>query len=286
MPGPGRRSDPDRDLAPAGCEPGLGSYLGIVLNQGDDIFLIMAFLPFAVGLLVSTPIVAKELESGTAQTAWSLNGSRARWLRRQVWPIATCVSIAVALAAITTDLLARDYLTTGGLALPLLGLHGLPVLARFLAALGLGLLIGSVVPRTLAALVIGGLLCLTLYVGISQALDVWIDAQDASARMEGETRLWTFNGDWQWLAPDGRLITAAEVSDLVPDDLEQADVGLIQPFYTAEWLEERGYQLLPLGIPESEAIEGWYPYDMLLFSIVGVIGIAAAFVVVDRRRPT
>jgi hypothetical protein len=87
-----------------------------------------------------------------------------------------------------------------------------------------------------------------------------------------------------WLTPNGRLLSSEELSALVPDELERADVGLIQPFYSMDWLEERGYEVVPMGIPESQAVDGWYAYDLLLYSTAGVIGTVGAFVVVNRRR--
>lgn len=282
--------------APASCQPALQQYLAILYARGPFdalvgllrmdswIWPVMGILPFAAGVLVSVPIVARELETGTAQTAWSLDGSRRRWLRRRIWPIALVVGLAMLFTAVTTELLAQRHLSDQ--ALPLLGLHGLPVMARLLAAFGLGLLAGAIVRRSLPALVVGSVLCVALSFGVAQALDAWIDAQESLPRMEGETRKWTFNGEWTRIAPDGRFLTPEEVSALVPDELEAADVALEQPIHSGEWLGERGYALVPMGIPDSDAATGWLPYDVLLFSMAGVIAAAAAFVVVDRRRPT
>lgn len=41
------------------------------------------------------PIVARELEARTAQTAWSLSGSRLRWLLRQMAPILILLGVTV-----------------------------------------------------------------------------------------------------------------------------------------------------------------------------------------------
>ena len=59
---------------------GSGILGGTYLNgEGSLPVSVMGALPFLVGLLGGVPIVARELEAGTAQTAWSLNGSRVRW---------------------------------------------------------------------------------------------------------------------------------------------------------------------------------------------------------------
>jgi hypothetical protein len=69
---------------------------GALAVDGEKLFMAMKILPFGVGLLAGVPIVARELEMRTAQTAWSLNGSRLRWLIRQVAPIGGVVALAIA----------------------------------------------------------------------------------------------------------------------------------------------------------------------------------------------
>lgn len=271
--------------APSGCQPIIERYQAILTPQGQDLFRVMGLFPFVVGILAAAPIVARELEAGTAHTAWSLFGSRVRWLGLQVWPVAASVTSAVAFAAITAELVAREMEVLGQAALPLLGLHGIPVLARLLAAFGIALFAGSIVARTLPALVIAAVCCAVLFLGVSQAQETWIRAQAPLPRMDGETRIWAYNGTWRWVAPDGRFLNDAEVSALVPDALEEADAELVQPVNTMEWLGERGYTSIPMGIPEAQAVGGWYPFDLLIHAAAGIGATVAAFVVVNRRRP-
>lgn len=285
--------------APATCQPLLQRYiadlydggplgplfaqsvfnLDPVIPEGAPVWPLMTFLPFAVGLLVGVPLVGRELDEGTAQTAWSLEGSRVRWLAGRIWPVALVVGLAMGLTAVATGLLAQRELVTTSLALPILGFHGLPVMARLIAGFGIGLVTGAIVPRALPALLVGAVLCLALTTAVSWAFDAWLDAQPSGPRVEGEARDWTFDGEWRRITPDGSLITEDEAHRLVPDDL--GGLGSTQ-----EWLEERGYELVPMGIPESDAVAGWSPLDLLLYAGVGVGAVAAAFVVVDRRRPT
>ena len=44
---------------------------------------IVPVFPLVAGLLAGGPIVARELESGTARLAWSLGPSRLRWLAHE-----------------------------------------------------------------------------------------------------------------------------------------------------------------------------------------------------------
>lgn len=55
------------------------------VNSGGILQLsIMGLLPFVVGVFGGIPVVARELEDRTAQTAWWLNGSRVRWLLQRL----------------------------------------------------------------------------------------------------------------------------------------------------------------------------------------------------------
>ena len=53
-----------------------------------------AVFPVVAGLLAGGPIVARELESGTARLAWSLGPSRLRWFVQRAVPILASVLVA------------------------------------------------------------------------------------------------------------------------------------------------------------------------------------------------
>jgi hypothetical protein len=164
------------------------------------------------------------------------------------------------LTAVATELLAQREQVASTLALPILGFHGLPAMARLVAGFGVGLLVGAIVPRSLPALLLGAVLCLALTTGVAWAFDAWLGAQPSQPQLDGNVK-WTANGRWTQVAPDGSLVTDPAAF--------QGDGDYI-----------------PMGIPESDAIESWLPFDLLLYAGIGAVGVAAAFVVVDRRRPT
>jgi hypothetical protein len=90
----------------ADCESGIQVWAQI--NNGHAAMLMAAMLPipFIVGTLAGVPLVAREVESGTAPLAWALAGSRRRWLLMRVGPIAVMVAAALALAGGASALLA------------------------------------------------------------------------------------------------------------------------------------------------------------------------------------
>lgn len=252
----------------------------------------MGILPFALGLLGGVPIVARELEAGTAQTAWSLNGSRLRWLARQVIPIAILLGAAVTFAALAADALQTERALDGYPAFLDLGLHGPLVVIRAFAAFGLGLLVGSMLGRTLPAFVFGIGLTLAVVFAVGQARETWLGSLPAAVierpsanPLEWEVIPGSVATSWGWYTPAGDLISKEEARALataagVPPP-EPSDV---QDTPAAVWLDEHGYRGVSLGVTEEMAL-GWAPYDGITFGLVGLTGIGSAIVLVNRRRP-
>ena len=54
---------------------------------------LLIFLSFAAGLFLGVPIVARELERGTARLAWSLAPSRMRWFLARMLPILVVLAL-------------------------------------------------------------------------------------------------------------------------------------------------------------------------------------------------
>jgi ABC-2 family transporter protein len=57
------------------------------MKNGTDMSLVgflLAFAPLLVGIVFGAPLVAREIEQGTAPLSWALSGSRRRWLLGKV----------------------------------------------------------------------------------------------------------------------------------------------------------------------------------------------------------
>jgi len=247
-------------------------------EEAGKVLAAMAVLPFLVGLLAGVPIVGRELESRTVQTAWSLSGSRLRWLLRQSAPIAILVGVAVAFAASAASVLEATREPWYHSGFSDITLHGPPVVARAFGAFGLGLLLGASLGRTLPAFIVGALVSLVLVANVSAMSSAWLDSQktviaDVSSRESGTWNGWTYGS--AWIAPDGIQLSDEGGFALVPQ-------GEADP---TAWLLDHGYRWVIIGVGEEDAM-GWARYDMLIFGLVGIASVAAAIVVVDRRRPT
>lgn len=268
--------------------------LGSTYLRADGVLpvSVMGLLPFVLGLFGGLPIVARELEDHTAQTAWWLSGSRRRWLLRQLGPIALVLGVAIGIAALVAIPVAEDWVRWyGGERSTLIGLHGPLTVVRAFGAFGVGLAMGALLGRTFPAFVASVALLLMVLVFAGQAHESWLE------RLPLEP-LWTLssaNGQWQpvsgvpravaWGAPDGTVLTPEEAQQRataagVPP--AEADDHVDAP--AAVWLEENGYIELTLGVTDQAAL-GWAPYDAAIFGIVGGVGVTATFVLVNRRRP-
>ncbi|MEU1789752.1 transporter [Streptomyces sparsogenes] len=97
----GRRvvSDSDRPTALAQAYSHLGTYRTPLLTTGR----LMLALPAVIGAFVGAPLVARELESGTATLVWSQSLGRRRWLLATLAvPAAATVAATTLLAALFT----------------------------------------------------------------------------------------------------------------------------------------------------------------------------------------
>lgn len=276
-------------LARAGFEVLGSTYLN---GSGPLQFTIMGLLPFVLGVFGGIPLVARDLEERTAQTAWWLYGSRSRWLLQRLGPVLVVVALAVGLAAMAGSLVTDDWLRWYGAQRAwLVGTHGFDAVARALGALGIGLAAGAVLGRTFPAFVTSvAVLLLTMAITL-QVRDAWLAQLPLSPLWERSpaTGQWEFTGGVPravaWGGPGGEILTPAEAFQRAFDaGIPRPDSKDPSPAPVETWLNENGYAEINLGTTD-DAAAGWEAFDALIFGGVGCIGIAATFVVTNRRRP-
>ncbi len=164
---------------PVGCDPYTVLYMSfgdqvspacraasqqwVDVHDGWDMNLIRPLpqmLPFLIGIILGAPLVAREIENGTAPLSWALAGSRRRWLVARMGAMVLLIVpllLAVGLAA--------DFLEGAGVR----GLNpwanfidymsrGVPLvfwgLAAFAGTVALGTLLGRSMPAIVLALVV------------------------------------------------------------------------------------------------------------------------------------
>ena len=168
--------------------------------------------PFVMGLLLGVPLVSRELESGTAQVAWTLSRSRIRWLAGRAAFLALVLVTLLAVVAVVSEVLASALLPMAHLDRDFTwyGRRGILVVARGLASLGLGLVIGTLVGRLLPAILAAAFASVLVFVGLSLAMDR-LNESDAVAQPYGLDRSGALFVAQRVELPSGELIDYAEL---------------------------------------------------------------------------
>lgn len=267
----------------------VGAWSSSLASEGTRIIGAMAYLPFAVGLVGGVPIIARELESRTVQTAWSLTPSRALWFGRQTVPVLLLLGIAVTFAALVGDAVQANREILGESPYANLGRHGPLVIVRAFGAFGLGLLMGAVIGRTLPAIVAAAVLSLALTLLLGAARDSWLHSLNpigpsAAGQAEGVLERLVVT-EIAWRDPSGAVLTRTQAREnATAAGVPRGEPDDIQDLPALAWYEENGYTEVGRGVTEQTAL-GWGAYDALAFGLVGLGSLAATLAVVSRRRP-
>jgi hypothetical protein len=190
--------------------------------------IVLLGMPLLAGLFLGAPLVAREIETGTARFAWSQGTGRARWLVATVMPVALIVvaiaaGLGVELRWWVIDPARHVWLREGSV----FALNPLPLVGWMLLGFSVGVAMGAAIRRTVPAMAatLGCFLPLAYAVELSwqrsylpplheRALDGSIIAGGGfgygvpfrSGGGPGQEILGAAPG---W--PDGRLLTAAQL---------------------------------------------------------------------------
>ena len=259
------------EAPPANCESLGRRFFAIQEDLGTPMASFMGLLPYAVGLFLGAPVIARELERGTARLAWSVAPSRVRWYAWRVAPIVVVAVLVTLVAGFAMDryVEARSPGTDLANSFDAFGQRGVLVavttFVMVAGAIGLGSLIGRVLPTVILALILG-------YFGIFavQHLHADFTAREAVAVTESEVKPGDRYVDQFFQLPDGRLVGWQEI--------EQIDPGAFNG--------ERGpqYPIITMVIP-AERYREIEAREALLLGSIGVAMLVGAGVIVARRRP-
>ncbi|MEP6807017.1 MAG: hypothetical protein ABI978_00260 [Chloroflexota bacterium] len=242
-----------------------------------------AFLtPFALGLFLGVPLVAREIEGRTAAIAWTLSRSRFRWLIQRVVPLVVVVIVLAAAIGIGSEFVTRtnpfaelaanpgfsDY-TARGVMLPV----------RALAVLLLAIAVGAMVPRQLPALLLAGAVTLALFVGLSIGIDVWMTAEAKPIPFNESNRFGPFS--------DG-----PRIFDVALREDATGEVITTQDFYNRygdvaipdDETNPPGFTQVAIGIP-GDQYWTWALRESGVITGLAVVSGGLAMLVVARRRP-
>ena len=164
--------------------PRTGADIFDLLTDGDRRLyttgiVVMALVPALVGAFLGGPMVARELEAGTHRLVWSQSVTRTRWLAVKLG--LTALAVAVAVGALTlavtwwaAPLDGSTGTTRGSLPARLtpvsFAMRGITPVAYALFALVLGVAVGIVVRRSVAAIAV----TLAVFAFVQIAMPLWV----------------------------------------------------------------------------------------------------------------
>ena len=180
--------------------------VGIVSSLGD-------VLPFFVGIAMGAPLVARELEQGTAPLSWALAGARWKWLAGKILAALLLIVPLLLIAGLAADVLrgakepgidphaSFDYFTSRGVFFVLWGV------AALMGTVALGTLYGRTMPVVMVALIA----CLFARATWEPLMDAYVLHGMAVLEMPGASspgELLVYQSDVLYL--DGKVYTGTE----------------------------------------------------------------------------
>lgn len=140
--------------------------------------------PFALGIFLGAPLVAREIEHRTAPMAWSLSLSRWGWLAGRVLPLLALIAVVLLLLGQASQLMLGTA-EQSELGFRHYGMFGPMLAARGLAVFGIGILVGLALGKVLPAILVTSLATVVLFAGLSIGRDL-IMREEAEWRPMGD----------------------------------------------------------------------------------------------------
>ena len=250
--------------------------------------------PFGMGVILGAPLVARELDGGTAQLAWSLSRSRIGWLLRRTAFISLFGLLLLALLAVTSELLAAAIFPDRPLGedFTWYGRRGLLIVARGAGAIAVGVLIGAIVGRVLPAVLASAVVIGLVFTGVSFGLDHWNRAEatverrflEAEAGAPSDLELTALGVAYGIELVDGEFLSYNEA---IERGFEPNYGGVDGKVFESEADMQAGrfigYDAF-LIIPGERYAE-LVVRDSVVAVLIGAVALALTGFVVSRRRP-
>ena len=231
---------------------------------------LVPIFPFIAGLILGGPLVAREIDRGTARLAWSLSPSRLRWYVHRLAPVLVVLGATAMVIGVVADRLLAAMITDEDLANSFMGFHGRGVLIATGTLLigATGIAVGAVLGRTiqtlLLSLVLGGLL-LTAVSEVDQKVFMPTETVVDASNNYSDRNLYI---DSRFQLPDGTLATWEQLVAIDPSVMENGP----------------NYPNVSLMIP-GERYRAVEAREALAELGIAALLLVAGAVVVMRRRP-
>lgn len=235
----------------------------ILPSQIAENLLRLSVITPLVAIILGVPIVAREIESGTAQGTWALASSRTRWAVGRSLPIVIALAVALGIVGWAAEGLAAARVAGSTLGFADSDARGLIVPLRGVVAFVLAVLIGAWMGRVLPALLTTVPALIIVLLLASFALAPW--------RVSESVVLPFGRGA---ISPGSMVL---EVVAILPD-------GTIIPEDRADGLPEGAFQDAVRVLPPSSA-SAWILREGATLALISTLVTIAAIGVIRRRRP-
>jgi hypothetical protein len=278
----------DRFLVPMPPEcVGTEDFLLFNEDVGGKVMAAMAFLPLVAGVLVGAPLVASELETRTATIAWSLGGSRRRWLLVRLAIVGVGLAALLALPAIAANALVAERPDQYDMATATMvdyGLRGPLVVVRGLASFSIGVLAGLLFGRLLPAVLVAAATILVIgLVGMPLTYEGWPEPETFVPR--ADQWYWETGGGYEsgFVDASGAHVSWEELTAQYPGGYDETDPSFDWVAFEA-W-QNANFQRVVLGIPgERLAFVEWR--EMAALGGLSVVLLGVSLLAIEWRRPT
>jgi hypothetical protein len=148
------------EAPPVGCDLKASAWYDAQNGVAGLSMGLLIFLSFAAGLFLGVPVVARELERGTARLAWSLAPSRMRWFLARMLPILVVLAVITYLAGIAAERYVAATTTESDLgnSFTNFGFRGLLIASRAVFVFAVGVAVGSIIGRALPAVILAAVI--------------------------------------------------------------------------------------------------------------------------------
>lgn len=281
-------ASPAEEGPPAACQAFLTQYYD-TQSWASNLTNLAWVAPFGMGVILGAPLVAREIDGGTAQLAWSLSRSRVGWLLRRIAFVTLFGLALLAILAFASELLTAAIFPDRTLDEDFMwfGRRGVPIVARGVGAILLGVLVGAVIGRVLPAVLASILVIGLAFTGVSLALDQ-VNRPEATLQP-----LYAGTDAYDMAAldvafgierTDGTFVTYTEAYERGFSPSYTDERGLVFESEEAMRADE------PFGRDARLVIAGEkYPLlvlrDSIAAVVVGLAALALSAAVVVRRRP-
>jgi hypothetical protein len=220
--------------------------------------------PLILGVALGVPIVARELEGGTAQLVWAFASARGAWLWRRSLPILAICVAGWLLVGMVGELLAHARLPGQNPGFQHYDQRGFLVLSRGLVVLSISVLVGARVGSTLPAFLLSVAIAASTLVATVVGLDAW---RESSAALVATQEMGPGIGNPMVLGP----------AAVLPDGsvTRQRNEAALPQGTTYDWM---------LIIPEDQ-YAFWIGREVLLDLVIATGMATMAVSTVRRRRP-